>query len=171
MAWAQPAPVATTAPVNAAIVLDVPGGFFHSFLINTVEKPIAETIELRIDKRNEHPKWVPGGTVCVTAASTSYEACVRVAARASSGNELLVARILFDKRDKKGLVSLDPVAGSYKMGDKVRMAVRSGPDSVEFKLGEGPWLMQALPFTPETLVLNCSSAVCTMRLGEAINAP
>ena len=171
MAGAQVPTVASSAPVNASIVLDVPGGFYHSFLINTVDKPIAETVELRIEKRNAHPQWVPGSTLCVTAASSSHEACLRVSASGLSGDTLSVARMMFDKRDKRGPLSHDPVAGTFKMGDRIRIAVRAGPDSVEFKVGDGAWMMQALPFTPEAISLICSSAVCTMRLGEALNAP
>jgi len=151
-----------TAVGESLLLLNVSGGHYQSFVLET-SGSLDERIELSLDKANPDPQWAPSSMVCATAKSSSYEACLRISARDANASDVYVTRLLF-KDDKRTLLSQEPVTGTFNMGKPVRIALRSGPDTVEFQVDGGAWLMQALPFTPEALRLNCSSALCKLRL-------
>jgi hypothetical protein len=159
-------PLDDVAPGDSLLLLNVTAGHYQSLLLETVGDSIDEHVELSIEKANPDPKWAPSSMVCVTAKSSSHEACLRITARKPGASEVTVIRLLF-KDDKKTLLSQEPVPGNFTMGKPVRIALRSGPDTVEFKVDGGAWLKQALPFTPEAVRLNCSSALCKLRLGDS----
>jgi len=165
LAGARSATLDDLVPGDSLLLLNVSAGHYRSFLLETAGGPLDEHIELSIEKANPDPKWAPSSMICVTAKSSSYEACLRFTARDPGASTVYGSRLLF-KDDKKTLLSQEPVPGSFTMGKAVRIALRSGPDTVEFKVDDGAWLMQALPFSPEAVRLNCSSALCKLRLGD-----
>ena len=164
------APAEEMAQGDALIVMNVSGGHFQRLLLESVGNPIEERIELTIDKRNRDPQWGPSGMVCAVVKASSYEACLRISAREANSDVLYATRLFF-KDNKKTLLSQEPVPGTFAMGDRIGIALRSGPDRIEFKVGDGAWLMQALPIPPEAVRLICSSAQCRFRVPDSTKAP
>ena len=156
-------PTAEPALGDTILQLNVEGGRYMELETGTVGNPIDLAAELAIERINEHPKWAARSSVCVRNASSDYQACVHVSQRYSDGRELVVNRTLY-KDHGKTLVSSEPVQGSFEVGSKIAIGVRSGADTIEFKVGAGPWLMQALPFSPKSVYMSCSSALCRLLL-------
>lgn len=148
--------------------LNVPGGHFQSLLLDSFDASVQMDVELTLESANPHPKWVPGATLCVAGKASDHEACVHIAAYNGQSTGVYAYRSLNKTQGGRSTrVSQEPIAGEFRMGEKIHVAVRSRADSVEFKVGNGPWLMQALPFTPQALRLVCSSALCKLRLNES----
>ena len=165
-ACAQTVPQAEAlAPRQSLMLLNVSGGKFQSYVLETAGKPVEQNLELTIESVNPDPEWAASAMICAVAKSSTYEACLRVSKRDRNSTALSAARLFF-KDEKRMLLSQDPVAGNFEVGNKIRIALRSRSDAVEFKVDDGAWLMQALPFTPEALRLVCSSALCKLQLNE-----
>jgi hypothetical protein len=164
------APVEEMPLGDAVVVMNVSGGQFQRLLLESVRDPIEERIELTIDKRNRDPQWAPSGMVCAVVKASTYEACLRISAKEADSDVLYATRLFF-KDNKKTLVSQEPVPGTFEMGDRIEIALRSGPDRIEFKVGDGAWLTQALRFPPEAVRLICSSAQCRFRVPDSPKAP
>ncbi|MGX4641709.1 hypothetical protein [Massilia sp. SYSU DXS3249] len=152
--------------------LNVKGGQFQSLVVDSFDSPVEIKMELTLERANPHPKWVPGSSVCVVDKSSDHQACVRIAAYNAEADGVYAYKTFHKTTDgRTTMLTHEPIAGQFKMGSKIRVAVRSGADSVEFKVEDGAWLMQALPFTPHALRLLCSSALCKLRLNENTAAP
>ena len=160
------------APSQSLLWLNVKGGQFQSLLLDSFDAPVQMEMELTLENANHHPKWMPGAGVCVVGKSSKVETCIRIAAYGNDSTDAYVFKALHgDKDGRQVLMTREPVPGQFKIGNKIRIALRSGPDSVEFKVDDGAWLMQALPFAPQALRLSCSSALCKLRLNEKGSTP
>ena len=170
---------AQTVPPNEQLVqnqsllwLNVKGGQFQSLLLDSFDAPVQMEMELTLESVNAHAQWAPGASVCVVGKASDVETCIRIAGYGNGSTDAYVFKALHsDKDGRKTLMTRDPVPGQFKIGSKIRIALRSGPDSVEFKVDDGAWLMQALPFTPQALRLICSSALCKLRLNDKDSTP
>ena len=151
------------APGDAALWINAPGGKYHDFETGTFGDPVNLKAELTLERVNPHPKWAARAGVCVHGAASDYRACVHASRLYEGSSELQVSKSLY-KDDGRTLVASEPVAGTFSVGSRMRIELRSGADTVEFKVGDGPWMMQALPFSPQTVKLSCSSALCRLRL-------
>lgn len=125
------------------------------------------TVELTIKRINTHPRFGPRGGVCVSSGASDHHACIYVERRHADGTELQVKRNLYKG---KALMSSVPMAGGFEVGSPIMIGLRSRADAIEFKVDDGAWQMQALPFSPQPIDVLCASAVCKLHLRPGTKA-
>ena len=158
----------TTPPPGIAVgesvlLLNVEGGKFEEFRSMTVGTPIEQTVDLAIERVNPDPRWLPLASVCARSADFEHSTCVHLSALYKGSSDLMLTRKLYQDRGATMLLR-EPLPGKYSLGEPVTIGLRSGPNMIELKVGKNPWQMHSLPFTPETVYLICSSALCMLRM-------
>jgi len=150
------------APGEVTLSINADGGSQQQ-----LEMPLADNdqgkVILSVASVNEDPRWGPTINVCILGTASTEQACLRFTRRKKE-DDALTAMKSIGLANGKALLRSDTLPGRYHIGEKIKIGIRLGTDSVEFRLNDGEPIMQSLTFAPRILRMGCSSALCTYRV-------
>ncbi|MGW8391408.1 DUF945 family protein [Pseudoduganella sp. HUAS MS19] len=116
-------------------------------------------LSLSIDNLQEHEKWGPLLSLCVSAINPSDRACVNLGGRQGEVPQVEVSSKVAGTQSAQGR-NEKSLEKRYKPGDKLDLVVYTTGKQVHFVVNGDTSLVQEVDFPVEVLSIICSTANC-----------